>query len=109
MEGFDRKDKKFFLFFEFLGMVILTISFNMVGQLSFAGGDTLNKMFTSLTLFIVSLMSWEISCAHFNTAITIGSYIYEGQLKKNLPPFLGIVTVQILGCLCGIFMTWYLS
>lgn len=63
----------------------------------------------ALVLFIISLVSWEISCAHFNSAVTIGTYIYSGNFKANSGALIAILVVQILGALTGIFVTWYLS
>lgn len=107
MEGFNRKDKKFFLFFEFLGTVILTVAFNMAGKQSINGAS--QPTIVASTLFIVSLMSWEISTAHFNSALTLGAFIYAGDLKQNLLPFCGLCAMQVFGSFTGIFITWYLS
>ena len=104
MEGFNKKDKKFFLFFEFLGTCILTVAFNMAGQ-----GLNFSTAIVASTLFIVSLMSWEISTAHFNSALTLGALIYAGDLKANLLPFCSLLTMQVFGSFTGIFITWYLS
>ena len=104
MENFKKKDRNFFLFFEFLGTVILTVAFNMGKQQNATGGQIM-----ATTLFVISLVSWEISSAHFNSAVTLGSFIYTGNYKENLLPFIGILFMQIIGSLTGIFMTWYLS
>lgn len=63
----------------------------------------------ALVLFIVSLVSWEISCAHFNSAVTIGTFIFSGNFKENSGALTAILVVQVLGALTGIFVTWYLS
>ena len=61
------------------------------------------------TLFLMSLQSWEISSAHFNSAVTFGSFIYSGDYKQNLLTFIMIIVVQIFGSMTGIFLTWYFS
>ena len=105
MEGYDVKDKKFFFFFEFLGTMILTVAFNFVDL----ANVYIRALIIAKVIFIVSFVSWEVSAAHFNPAVTLGSYLFTGNLKENMQPMLGIIAMQVLGILIGIFITWYLS
>merc|ERR1712086_349203 len=108
MEGFEVKDKKFFLFFEFLGTMVLTIAFNMCGLQAQASAGVRSNII-SKTIFIISLISWEISSAHFNSAITLGAWICAGDYKKNLTPMFAIIMMQCFGAATATFFTWYFS
>ena len=48
-------------------------------------------------IFVITFWSWEVSAAHFNTAITIGSFIYNTKalkdLKANILALVGIILV----------------
>lgn len=48
------------LVYEFLATAVLTAIFNLGGTSGFAHA-----------LFFVSFICWQVSCAHFNAAITI--------------------------------------
>ena len=79
MEGFQQKHKVTFLAYEFLGAAFTTIAFNLCfGQVA--------------QVFIFSLLAWELSCAHFNAAITIGAFFYKyDEIKNNVGSFFLIV------------------
>ena len=81
MENFEKRNKNLLLAYELLGTALLTFCFNFTGS---------NKNL-STTIFLTSLWCWELSTAHFNLAITIGSFFYNlHQGSKNLFPFIMI-------------------
>lgn len=60
-------------------------------------------------LFVASLLSWEVSCAHFNPAVTFGSIIFssiqDGDLRKKFTEGVVIMVNQFCGGLFGILLT----
>ena len=58
---------------------------------------------------MVSLLSWEISSAHFNPIITIASYIFEGNYKKNSGSFMLILLMQLIGAVIVGCLSWILE
>ena len=99
MESFNAKGKAPFLLYEFLGTAILTVAYNLS-----------EKTLLPFVLFFVSLMAWELSSAHFNIALTIGSLIVEpAKIVSNIVPFLAIIFVQFCGSLFGILLTYICS
>ena len=83
-------------------MAFLTMCFNL-GQLN---GYTLG-------LLVVSIFSWEVSCAHFNMAITLAETLFQledyGQFKERLPSIIKLVCAQLLGAPFGILITFMVS
>jgi len=81
MEGFQQKHRVTFLAYEFFGTAFMTVAFNLtlgVGQIS--------------QVFVFSLLAWELSCAHFNMAITIGAFLYKfDEIAKNSVSFMLIL------------------
>ena len=100
MEGFKDKNKLLFLLYEMLGMMILTIAFNMSHQYA-------------ILIIVVSIWAWDVSAAHFNPAITFGTFVMDtkdmSKLKDNLVPFLLLWLVQMIGALAGILVTFLCS
>jgi len=68
-------------------------------------------------LLIISLWSWEISCAHFNLGVTLGSLLFhidehwckKKEYKKNLMQFFLIILCEFIGSLFGVFLTFAAS
>ena len=76
----DKNKLKFFLY-ELLGTAVLTWGYNISG----GNGGSL--------LFVLSLICWEVSCAHFNNSISLATLIFNRQdFKENLTPF-AILTI----------------
>jgi glycerol uptake facilitator-like aquaporin len=61
-----------------------------------------------MALLVVSVWSWEVSCAHFNPAVTIGaivqSSIEKGEPIQKLMQGGVIIVTQFCGGLFGIFL-----
>ena len=75
------KNKKMFFAYEFIGTAFLTWGYNMTGN-------------SGVMIFILSLMCWEVSCAHFNNAISLGNLFFNHKsFKDNLPPYLVLTVV----------------
>lgn len=100
------KQKRYFYAYELIGTALITLSYN----LSKVSG-------AQPVLMIISLWSWEISCAHFNAAITLGSLLYHSdqlsfkqskykETKESLMQFMLIIICQCFGALFGIFLTF---
>ena len=83
-------------------MAFLTMCFNF-GQ---STGYTLG-------LLVVSIISWEVSSAHFNLAITAADTLFKledwSQFKERLPSIIKLVFAQLLGALFGILFTFMVS
>ena len=83
MEGFAEKNKPIYLFYEFLGTALIVLTFN-IGQSALG-----------FILLLVSIWSWEVSCAHFNPAITLAQLVGEGTggIGSKLVSLLAILVV----------------
>jgi len=58
-------------------------------------------------LFVLSLICWEVSCAHFNNSISLGTLVFNRQdFKENFTPFAILTFVQFIGSLLGILLTY---
>ena len=59
-------------------------------------------------LFVLTLINWEVSCAHFNNAISFATLVFNRKegFKENLGPFFILSIVQFIGLLLGIFFTF---
>lgn len=98
MEGFDYKDKKKFILYEFLGTALVTFVTNFSAQ-SVPG-----------VMFLVSIWAWELSAAHFNCAITLGSAILDNNpMGSKVKGFLTILFSQFVGALVGILLSFISS
>ena len=74
------KNKLRFFAYEFIGTALLTWGYNMTDQ-------------SNVMLLMLTLMSWEVSCAHFNNSISLGNvFFHYDDIKNNLAPYL-ILTV----------------
>jgi glycerol uptake facilitator-like aquaporin len=70
----------------------------------------LNPKAFSYMYFIVSLWSWDRSCAHFNFAITIGeAFCNLGSVKSSWTKYFLIFVAQFFGSLLGVFITFISS
>ena len=96
MEGFESKNKQMFLGYEFAGTALATVAFNMgagYGQVTW--------------IFVFSILAWELSSAHFNMAITIGSFLFNyDQAQSNAKSFIAILVVQTCGTFFGTLLTY---
>ena len=64
----------------------------------------------SFVLFIVSMLAWENSSAHFNTAITIAeACANRAMLREQWTKYAFIVSAQLLGSLSAILVTYLAS
>ena len=85
MENINKRRQGTFYQYEFLGMALLTLSCNFCG---FEQGK-IDFTFESATkmYFLVSVWCWDLSCAHFNSAITIGrlteELVKDVEIKKK--------------------------
>ena len=80
-----------------MGTALLTFCFNMGGYSGVAA------------ILVVSLWSWEVSCAHFNPAVTFGSLVHSamanGEILEKLMQGGAIILAQFCGTFFGIFLT----
>ena len=101
MDNFFDQSKRQYFFYELLGTFFITVCSNV------------SRPFVYLTIFFVSLWSWEDSAAHFNPAITMASFVHSvGSVKgivANIKPLVSLILVQILGALLGLFVTYVVS
>lgn len=74
MENTKKKNTIFFYLHEFLGTAFLCLAYNLGGKI--ASGDS-TKGGVSPMLFVVSMWSWDLSCAHFNLAVSLGSLVFN--------------------------------
>ena len=76
MENIHKRRQGTFYKYEFFGVAILTLSCNFCGFNGFSDAgfsyEPVSKM-----LFLVSIWSWDLSCAHFNSAVTLARLIEE--------------------------------
>ena len=91
----NSSEKMLFLGIEFLGMICLTISFN------------LNNAFTAYMLLFNLLIAFGRSPGHYNPGVSITALFYDiDNVKKNgFTTFLLIMT-QLCGALAGLFITY---
>ena len=84
MEAYQDKSKLNFFLYEFVGMALVTVAYNVSSS----------QMFTIL---VVSIWSWNVSAAHFNMAITIGDFVSVAKdlekLKSSVAPFFILIIV----------------
>ena len=77
-----------------IGTAALAWSYNLTGS-------------PATILFPLTLLAWEVSCAHFNNAISLATLLFNSkQFAENLVPFLILTFVQFVGALLGIFLTF---
>ena len=57
-----------------------------------------------LALFAMIMIFGGVTGGHFNPAVTLGVYIWQGNWAKNLPWMLGIMASQVCGALAGMFL-----
>ena len=89
----DKNKLKFFAY-EFFGSALIAYFFNITKSLS-------------SMLYIATLVSWEVSAAHFNNALSIGTLFFNHtDFKENIIPYLILTIVQFLGSLAGLLCTY---
>lgn len=66
MRKFASSNKLLYIFYEILGTFLLTFTYHMCGIIG-----CFNVM------FVISFLSWDLSSAHFNFAITLGESIFD--------------------------------
>ena len=64
------KEKVNFYLFEFIGTMLVAFSYNFTGEYTYV-------------LLVASIWSWDVSCAHFNSAITVGDLFAQGSIKQS--------------------------
>ena len=58
-------------------------------------------------LYIATMVSWEVSAAHFNNALSVGTLFFNHtNFKENIVPYLVLTIVQFVGSLFGLFCTY---
>lgn len=80
----SKKDKMKYLLYEFIGMALITVGYNF----------STNSVFIYEFYFLANLISWELSCAHFNIGTTLTCLVYEIEYldsQKLLKAFLVIL------------------
>lgn len=112
MENFGNKNKIMFFFVELVGTAILTFALNMgsftipiptVGDISLAIGGI-------WIIFIVTFWAWELGAAHFNFAITLGSFLFNyDKIGESLIPMVALLLTQFTGSLLGMLMTYVIT
>lgn len=88
MDGFQDKSKLQYYLYELIGTAILSMMFNLSEVDASALGDGI----IAGVLFLLTFIAWEAGAAHFNMALTLGSFMYSTtdtmQLVENLVPCL---------------------
>lgn len=70
------QNKLRFFFYELVGTMFLTWGYNMTKN-------------PGTLIFIMSVINWEISCAHFNNAISLGTLVFNHKdFLNNLVPYI---------------------
>ena len=80
MESFNKSNKAVFLFYEMLGTAILTFGANVA--------------MTAVPAFLLltSIWSWQLSSAHFNSAVTLAAFCFDLEhLAANIIPLISIL------------------
>lgn len=97
-EAMEGKEVGIFLFYEFLGTAILSFGYNYMKK----DGETDSF---SYILFIVSLWSWDRSCANFNFGITFGeTFANIKNVKAAWAKSFLIILMQLIGGGFGILL-----
>lgn len=95
---FPQKDSKASLikvnFYEFIGSFFLALTVNVAEGKHFAIG---------LMYFMLILIAKDISGAHFNPAISLAIYLFEGRWISNLKWLLTYNVMQYAGAFLGTF------
>lgn len=63
------KEKLTYMFYEAMGTFVLCYAYNLEKK------DSVSEAGFPMILAIVSLISWEVSCAHFNWGLTV-AYLF---------------------------------
>lgn len=66
-----------YIAYEAIGTFILCYAFNLHHDPSTAG--FIQKDAITTTLFIVELIAWDVSAAHFNLGVTVAYLIYDAD------------------------------
>jgi len=92
-DNYNDKNKLRFFAYEFIGSAIVTFGANMGSNL----------------YLIVLWLCWEVSAAHFNMALSLGSLVLnlnDKEWTKHMTDYIFIAVVQFLGAMCGTLLTF---
>jgi len=92
-DNYNDKNKLRFFAYEFIGTAIVTFGANMGANL----------------YLIVLWLCWEVSAAHFNMALSLGSLMLsfsDNDWTKHLTNYVFIALVQFLGAMFGTLITF---
>ena len=105
MDGFQEKNKIQFYLYELIGTAILSMIFNLTDS----GNGLVGDLPIAGVLFILTFVAWEVGAAHFNMALTLGSFAYSStdgaSAISNLLPCVLTLFSQFVGGLLGILLT----
>jgi glycerol uptake facilitator-like aquaporin len=100
MESISKASTWSKLLYEFIGTAIMVYSFN-------SSSDPLNVRARPMAYFILWILAYKISGAHFNPATSIAAFIIEGKCMNGLGLFLTIIA-QCVGAWLGIALGYLL-
>jgi glycerol uptake facilitator-like aquaporin len=92
-DNYNDKNKLRFFAYEFIGTAIVTFGANMGANL----------------YLVVLWLCWEVSAAHFNMALSLGSLmltVSDKDWTKHLTNYIFIALVQFAGAMAGTFITF---
>ena len=92
-DTYHDKNKLRFFAYEFFGTAILTFGANMGANF----------------YLVVLLLCWEVSAAHFNMALSLGSMVLsmtDNDWTKHAANYAFLAAVQFVGAMAGTFLTF---
>lgn len=98
------------LLYEFVGTAVMIYAFNCMPVLPPLFPEALTEISVRarpLAYFIMWVLAFKISGAHFNPATSLAVFITERQMK-NLPGFLFTFLAQLCGAYLGIAISYLL-
>ncbi len=117
MESFDKSNKSKFLFLEVLGTAIMVLVMNLQeddseGRKNILPDRIFKMDFTKIQVIVslITYLAWESSSAHFNSAITIGAFLFNYEKwRENLRSLFAILAAQFVGIVLGLFFMFMIT
>ena len=94
------RDLRSIMLFEFIGTTIMLMGINLSGG---------SPVVVVACIFTAAIMTYRVSGAHFNAALSVAIYIVEGKWKKNLPILGASVAGSLLGALAGTLLAYFIQ
>ena len=80
-ESSTRHDRISYMVYEVIGTFILCYAYNMI-ESAYLLQISVDPLV--MTLFIVSIIAWDVSACHFNLGVTIAYLIYDISNFKDI-------------------------